>query len=72
VAASYGEHPGPPVLFARSHFHELMELRGAGGARPLLARHTELLATVDLPELAADLDTAEDYQKFLEAIRKPC
>jgi CTP:molybdopterin cytidylyltransferase MocA len=49
-----------------------MELRGAGGARPLLARHTELLATVDLPELAADLDTAEDYQKFLEVIRKTC
>lgn len=72
VAAGYGEHPGPPALFARSHFPELMELRGAGGARPLLARHAELLATVDLPELAADLDTAEDYQKFLEAIRKPC
>jgi molybdenum cofactor cytidylyltransferase len=72
VAASYGQHPGPPALFARSHFPELMELRGAGGAKPLLTRHPELLATVDLPELAADLDTAEDYQKFLEAIRKPC
>ena len=65
VAACYGEHPGPPALFARSHFHELMELRGAGGARPLLARHAELLATVDLPELAADLDTPADYQQLL-------
>jgi molybdenum cofactor cytidylyltransferase len=57
--------PGPPALFARSHFHELMELRGAGGARPLLARHAELLATVDLPELATDLDTPADYRTFL-------
>ena len=58
-------HPGPPALFARSHFHELMELRGAGGARPLLTRHAGLLATVDLPELAADLDTPADYRTFL-------
>ena len=65
VAARYGEHPGPPALFARSHFHELMELRGAGGARPLLARHADLLTTVDLPELAADLDTPADYRTFL-------
>jgi CTP:molybdopterin cytidylyltransferase MocA len=42
-----------------------MELRGAGGARPLLARHADLLATVDLPELAADLDTPADYRTFL-------
>jgi molybdenum cofactor cytidylyltransferase len=65
VAAHYGGQPGPPALFARSHFHELMELRGAGGARPLLARHADLLATVDLPELAADLDTPADYRTFL-------
>ena len=65
VAARYAGHPGPPALFARSHFHELMELRGAGGARPLLARHAELLATVDLPELATDLDTPADYHTFL-------
>ena len=65
VAAHYAGHPGPPALFARSHFHELMALRGAGGARPLLTRHADLLATVDLPELAADLDTPADYRTFL-------
>jgi molybdenum cofactor cytidylyltransferase len=65
VAARYDGHPGPPALFARRHFHELLELRGAGGARPLLARHAGALATVDLPELAADLDTPADYQAFL-------
>ena len=64
VAARYDGHPGPPVLFARRHFHELMELRGAGGARPLLDRHPDSLALVDLPELAADLDTPEDFASF--------
>ena len=30
MAARYDGHPGPPVLFARRHFPELLELRGAG------------------------------------------
>ena len=64
VAARYGDHSGPPALFARRHFQELTELRGPGGARPLLARHADLVAMVDLPELAADLDTPEDYASF--------
>ena len=64
VAARYDGHPGPPVLFARRHFHELLELRGAGGARPLLDRHPDSLALVDLPELATDLDTPEDFASF--------
>jgi len=65
VAARYDGHPGPPVLFARRHFHELLDLHGPGGARPLLERHADQLATVDLPEFATDLDTPEDYQAYL-------
>ena len=74
VAACYGGHPGPPALFARSHFHELMELRGPEGARPLFARHADRFATVDLPELAVDLDTPGDLRKFLAtspSVQKP-
>ena len=74
VAARYDGHPGPPVLFARCHFHEFTELRGPGGARPLLDRHAGQLATVDLPELATDLDTPEDYRAFLassQSTRQP-
>lgn len=71
VAACYGGHPGPPALFARSHFHELMELRGSEGARPLFARHADRLATVDLPELAVDLDTPGDYRAFLAGWQAP-
>jgi molybdenum cofactor cytidylyltransferase len=56
VAARYDGHPGPPALFARSLFHELMALRGPEGAKPLFARHAGRLATLDFPELAIDLD----------------
>lgn len=65
VAARYDNHPGPPVLFARRHFHELLELRGPGGARPLFTRHADALATLEFPTLAADLDTPADYHAFL-------
>ena len=68
VAARYGDHSGPPALFTRRHFQELMELRGPGGARPMLARHADLVAMIDLPELAADLDTPADYQAFLAGL----
>ncbi|OHE89401.1 MAG: hypothetical protein A3G75_08565 [Verrucomicrobia bacterium RIFCSPLOWO2_12_FULL_64_8] len=59
-----GGHLGPPALFARRHFHELQELRGLGGAKPLFERHADALAAVTLPELAVDLDTPEDCKKF--------
>ena len=68
VAARYDDHPGPPVLFARRHFHELMDLRGSEGAKPLFARHADRLATLDLPELAVDIDTPEDFASFQRAL----
>ena len=74
VSSRYGDQPGPPVLFARRHFHELMELHGPGGARPLLNRHANLVTMIDFPELAVDLDTPEDYASFqrtLETVGSP-
>lgn len=68
VAVRYDDHSGPPALFARSHFQELMELHGPGGARPLLARYAAALATIPLPELAVDLDTPEDYARFQQTL----
>lgn len=65
VASQYGDHPGPPALFTRRHFPELLELSGSEGARPLFRRHASDLATVELPELAVDLDTPADYQAFV-------
>ncbi len=65
VAAHYAGHPGPPALFARRHFPELLALSGPEGARPLFTRHAAELATIPLPELATDLDTPADYQAFL-------
>jgi len=67
VAARYENHPGAPCWARAALFKEITHLSGDQGLRPLFARLTprELLQ-VPLPELATDIDTPEDYQKFLD------
>jgi molybdenum cofactor cytidylyltransferase len=61
VAAHYGGRNAAPALFLRAHFSALAALTGEEGARHLLNGNSSPVATVDLPELAVDLDTPEDY-----------
>ncbi len=60
AAARYGGHLGAPVLFLRSHFAALAALTGEEGAYSLITAAGDDVAPVDMPELAADLDTPED------------
>lgn len=64
VAARYAGRNGAPALFLRDHFPALAALTGEEGARPLLNGDPNLVATVDLPALAVDLDTPADYAAF--------
>jgi molybdenum cofactor cytidylyltransferase len=65
VASSYSGTIGAPALFTRPYFAALSALSGNEGARKLLLRYREDLAVVPFPEGAIDIDTPEDYQKFL-------
>jgi molybdenum cofactor cytidylyltransferase len=67
AAARYGGRCGAPALFRREHFDALAALTGEEGARLLLNGDPSRVAPVDLPELAADLDTPEDYERWLRA-----
>lgn len=51
---------GPPVLLRREAFHLAREASGDAGLGPVLARHPELVAHVDVPAHAADVDFPED------------
>ena len=64
AAAQYIGRRGAPALFMRSHFDALASLTGEEGARALLNGHSESVAAVALPELAADLDTPEDVARY--------
>lgn len=63
VAARYSGRNGAPALFLRNHFPTLAGLTGEEGARALLNGNPTEVAPVDLPELAVDLDTPEDFAR---------
>jgi molybdenum cofactor cytidylyltransferase len=66
VASEYemrGERThGVPALFGRALFSELMELRGAEGAKRIITRHAADAAFIDVPAAAFDVDTPDDYR----------
>jgi molybdenum cofactor cytidylyltransferase len=66
VASAYAGTFGTPVLFTRAYFDKLLELKGDQGAKKLLKAHPEDVATVDFPEGRMDIDTQEDYERFLK------
>jgi len=63
VAAYYREKPGAPALFSHTLFPELLQLAGAEGAKSLFARFAGTM--YPLPEAAIDLDTPEEWAKFV-------
>jgi CTP:molybdopterin cytidylyltransferase MocA len=66
AAARYAGRQGAPALFRRAYFPALAALTGEAGARSLLNDSPDLVAAVDLPELAVDLDTPADFGAFQE------
>jgi molybdenum cofactor cytidylyltransferase len=69
VACAYADTIGTPALFTQKYFDVLMSLKGDEGAKKLLKRYTEDVATVDFPNGYIDIDTKEDYEKLLQEDR---
>jgi molybdenum cofactor cytidylyltransferase len=66
VASAYADTIGTPALFTIKYFDALMGLTGDQGAKGLLKKYSEDLATVDFPEGYIDIDTQEDYENLLK------
>lgn len=64
-AARYEGHLGPPCLFPRAYFDELIAMDGTSGARRLLERHADCVDAHDLPSAAFDIDTPADHAAWL-------
>jgi len=62
VTCSYGEAIGPPALFHKFLFDELMQLKGDVGARKIIQQHKDQVATVLFTKGKIDIDTNEDYE----------
>jgi len=65
IASEYAGSPGVPVLFARKHFAELAALRGDSGARKVIESHRQDTTLVGFTGGSVDLDTPEEYKKFI-------
>jgi molybdenum cofactor cytidylyltransferase len=59
---------GNPVLFGAAYTSDLQQLSGDVGARSLLQHYAEQVHEVETGDegIVLDIDTAEDWQRFLE------
>ena len=64
VTCNYGDSIGPPALFHKKYFRELMKLSGDSGARKIIEQNMNDVATILFPEGKIDIDTKEDYDKL--------
>ncbi len=62
----YGSVAGPPTLFTRLTFPDLLDLSGDQGGRQVIRAHPDWVTRVSLPAswLPTDIDTPEDYAAF--------
>jgi molybdenum cofactor cytidylyltransferase len=70
IASAYSKSHGVPVLFSRSFFSNLLLLSDDQGAKKIVQQFPDQLETVAFPKGSIDLDTQEDYEKFLKANKK--
>lgn len=68
IASAYAGTMGTPVLFAREYFGQLLGLKKDEGAKRIIDLHRGDVATVDFPRGEVDIDTMEDYNRFLEEL----
>lgn len=63
----YGDLTGPPTLFRREVFPELLALTGDEGARSVVRPNPARVAKVPLPAgaMPLDIDTPEDYERYM-------
>jgi molybdenum cofactor cytidylyltransferase len=64
VASSYADTLGVPALFSRSVFQELLSLDDDAGAKSIVLRNRERVASLSFPEGQIDIDTWEDWEKL--------
>ena len=65
VTCYYQNVIGPPTLFHKTIFPELLNLKGDTGARKIVEKHITAVETVRFDEGIIDIDTEADYKALL-------
>ena len=61
VASEYGNTLGTPVLFFKSVFAELLELKGDRGAKNIIEKYSDQRSALRFDKGNIDIDTESDY-----------
>ncbi len=69
TATGYEQTAGVPACFKRQIFSELEQLRGAHGAKRIIDKDSARVTSIPFDAANTDVDTLEDYQKFLDSAR---
>lgn len=64
VACAYQQTIGTPALFHKNYFPSLLELKADVGAKKIMQKHPEDVATIDFPLGFIDIDTEEDFNNL--------
>lgn len=65
ITSGYARTQGVPVLFQKPFFESLLSLPDEAGAKKLITAFSHESASVDFPEGVLDIDTEDDYQRWL-------
>lgn len=63
-ASAYAGTRGPPVIFARRYFAELIELQGDRGAKAVIESNIDQVITIPCENAAVDIDTPDDLNEL--------
>lgn len=64
VTSQYENAIGPPALFYKTIFPELLKLKGDAGARKIIEQRKDDVATVSFKKGNIDIDTETDYKNL--------
>lgn len=60
IASAFEDTLGPPIVFPKADFNELIQLTGDRGARPIIDANKERVLAIECEEAAFDIDRPED------------
>jgi molybdenum cofactor cytidylyltransferase len=68
VASNYADTVGVPAFFTRAIFEELLSLDDRTGAKSIILRSPERVASMSFPAGRIDIDTLHDLKKLNETV----
>ena len=61
---------GAPVLFDKTYFDKLINLKGDEGAKVVISKNKNVVESIEGNTILEDIDTLEAYQNLLEKFKK--